>query len=133
MHQTACFWTPFGSERVNESQKLSKSLEKYFYPTFSLFWAKLSLKKFFLIRSEILGLLESTLPASYDNSRINRENIPLPIQIKWSKEPEIFCCIFFFCIFGIYIKFPMFWKQIEPHRSSISEVIDSKRCAYLKE
>ena len=99
MHQTACFWTPFGSERVNESQKLSKSLEKYFYPTFSLFWAKLSLKKFFLIRSEILGLLESTLPASYDNSRINRENIPLPIQIKWSKEPEIFCCIFFFFAF----------------------------------
>ena len=31
MHKRACFWKPFGSEHVNESQKLSKSLEKYFY------------------------------------------------------------------------------------------------------
>ena len=37
----------------------------------------------------------------------------------------------FFCIFGIYIKFPMFWKKNEPHSSSISEVIDSERCACL--
>ena len=119
MHQTACFWTPFGSERVNESQKLSKSLEKYFYPTFWLFWAKLSLKKFFLIRSEILGLLESTLPASYDNSRINRENIPLPIQIKWSKEPEIFCCIFFFFAF---LKSTLSFQCFENKLSLIGQV-----------
>ena len=25
----------------------------------------------------------------------NRENLPLPIQIKLSKKPYIFCCIFF--------------------------------------
>ena len=31
MHKTAWFWKPIVSERVNESQKLSKSLEKYFY------------------------------------------------------------------------------------------------------
>ena len=42
MDNRACFWKPFGSERVNESQKLLKSAEKYFYPTFSSFWAKLS-------------------------------------------------------------------------------------------
>ena len=120
MHQTACFWTPFGSERVNESQKLSKSLEKYFYPTFSLFWAKLSLKKFFLIRSEILGLLESTLPASYDNSRINRENIPLPIQINWSKEPEIFCCIFFF--FFAFLESTLSFQCFENKLSLIGQV-----------
>ena len=41
MRNTACFWKPFGSERVNESQKLLKSAEKYSYPTFSSFWAKL--------------------------------------------------------------------------------------------
>ena len=38
----ACFWKPFGSERVNEFQKLLKSPEKYFYPTFSSFSGKLS-------------------------------------------------------------------------------------------
>ena len=38
---------------------------------------------------------------------------------------------YFFCNFGIYMKFPMFWKIYEPHRSSFSEIIDSKRCACL--
>ena len=36
----------------------------------------------------------------------------------------------FFCISGICIKFTIFWNKNEPHRSSISEVIDSERCAY---
>ena len=35
------------------------------------------------------------LTANYEYSRSNRENLPLPIQIKLSKKPEIFCCIFF--------------------------------------
>ena len=33
----AYFQKPLGSERVKESQKLLKSAEKYFYPTFSSF------------------------------------------------------------------------------------------------
>ena len=42
MYQKAYFGKPFGSERVNESQKLQKSAKKYFYPTFSSFWVELS-------------------------------------------------------------------------------------------
>ena len=45
MHNRALFWKPFGSERVNESQKLLQYAEKNFYPTFSSFWAKLNLEK----------------------------------------------------------------------------------------
>ena len=37
----------------------------------------------------------------------------------------------FYCIFGMYIKFGTFWKQKEPLRSSISEVIDAERRAYV--
>ena len=40
MHKRPCFWKSFGSERVDESQKLLKFSEKYLYPTFSSFWAK---------------------------------------------------------------------------------------------
>ena len=87
MHKRACFWKPFGSEGVNESQKLLKSEEKYFYPTFSALLAKLSQKELFLIRAEILGLLVNTLTANYKYSRSNRENLPAPIQIKLSKKP----------------------------------------------
>ena len=36
-----------------------------------------------------------------------------------------------YCIFGMYIKFGTFWNKNEPHRSSISEVTDSERRAYL--
>ena len=35
------------------------------------------------------------LTANCEYSRINRENLPLPIQIKLSKKPENFCCIFY--------------------------------------
>ena len=104
--------------------------EKYFYPTFSSFWAKLGYKESILIRSDILGPLFNTLTANYEYSRTNRKNWPLPIQIKLSKKPSIFCCNFC-CSFGIYIKSSMFWKINEPHRSSISEVIDSEKWAYL--
>ena len=81
-----------------------------------------------LISSRIILDL-NTLTANYEHSRSNRENLPLPIQIQLSKKSKIFCC--FFCIFGICIKFAIFWNKNEPHRSSISEVIDSERCAYL--
>ena len=42
MHNRACFWKAYCSERVNESQNLLQYVEKDFYPTFSSFWAKLS-------------------------------------------------------------------------------------------
>ena len=32
------------------------------------------------------------LTANYEYSLSNRENLPLPIQIKLSKKPYIFCC-----------------------------------------
>ena len=70
---------PFRREPVNETQKLVRSAEKSFYPTYSSFWAKLSSKKLFSIGSEILGLLDNTLTPNYEYSRINRENLPLPI------------------------------------------------------
>ena len=60
-------------------------VEKNFYPTFSLFRVKLSYKRLFLIRSEILGLLDNTLTANYEYSRINRENVPLRNSAKLSK------------------------------------------------
>ena len=86
MDTWACFLKPCGSERVNESQNVLKSAEKYFYNTFSSIWAQLSSKRLFLRRSQILGLLVNPLTAIYEYSHSNRENIPLPIQIKFSKK-----------------------------------------------
>ena len=66
MDNTACFWKPFCSKRVNESQKLLKLAEKYFDFSFSSLWAKLSSKNLFLIRFQILGLLVNTLTANHE-------------------------------------------------------------------
>ena len=96
MHSRDCFWKPFGSERVKMSQKLLKSAEKCFYPTFWSFWAKLSSKKLFLIGSEILGMLVNTLTANYEYSRSNRENLVSQIEIKLSKKPLKFYAVLFF-------------------------------------
>ena len=87
MHNWSCFWKPFGSESVNESQKVLQYAEKNFYPTFSFFCAKLSSKKFFLIRYKILGVPDNTLTANYEYSRINGENLPLPNSTNLSRKP----------------------------------------------
>ena len=36
-----------------------------------------------------------------------------------------------YCTFGIYMKFQLFRNKNERHKSTISEVIDSQRCANL--
>ena len=87
MHSKASFWKPFGGESVNESEKLLKSAEKYFYATFSSFWMKLSEKKLFLIRSKILGLPDKTLTANYEYFGSILQNLHLPIEIKLSEKP----------------------------------------------
>ena len=130
MYNRDCFWKPFASEHVNESQKLLKSAEKHFHPTFSWFWGMLSLKKLILIRSDILRLFVNMLTANSEYSRSNRDSLPLQIQTKLSAKTNIFLW-YFPSIFSIYIKFKMFWKKHERHGSNISEVIEWKRCAYL--
>ena len=91
MHYSVCFTKYFSRERVHGFQKLLKSAKKHFYATFSLLWAQLSLKKLFLIWSQILGLLVNTLTANFQYSRSSRVYLQLQIQIKLSKKPQTFC------------------------------------------
>ena len=67
------------------------------------------------------------LTANYEYSRSTRENLPLPIQMQLSQK---FWC-FFIAFFEFPLNFEHFEKTNEPHSSSISEVIDSDRRAYL--
>ena len=80
MHKRCCFWKHFSRDPANESSQLPKSAEKHFYPTFSSFLANLGSKKLFWVRSGILGLLLNTLTPNYEYSRINTDNLPLPVQ-----------------------------------------------------
>ena len=87
----------------------------------------------FFICVEAINLHDSTfntLTSNYKYSRSNRNNLPPPIQRQLYKKVNIIFQIFY-CIFGMYIKFGTFWNKNEPHSSSIFEVIDSERRAYL--
>ena len=86
MNKRSFFWKPFASERVNESPKLVKSAEKYFYP-FSSFWANLSSKKSFVVRSETLGLLLNKLTA-------NSEYSGNQFKCNYLKKPKTLCQFF---------------------------------------
>ena len=57
-----------------------------------------------LVRCEILGLLANTLTANYEYSDSNTDILPLPFQTQLSEKLKTFSS-FFYCIFGIYIKF----------------------------
>ena len=102
MHNSASFWKPIGTERVNSSEKLLKSTGKDFYPTFSSFSARLSYKNFFLFRSWIIGLLINRLTVNYQYSCSIRGNLPLPFHIKLSKKLLIFCGIVLKCFESIW-------------------------------
>ena len=57
-----------------------------------------------LVRYEILGFLVNTLTANYEYSGSNTDILPLQFQLQLSEKLKTFSS-FFYCIFGIYIKF----------------------------
>ena len=72
---------------VLTSLKNSSDLHKSTFILLSIILREIELKKLFLIRTEILGLLVNTLTANYEFSRGNTDHLPLPIQIRLSKKP----------------------------------------------
>ena len=62
---------------------------------FFIILIQFSSQNFFFIQYEILGRLLNTLTAKYDLSRSNRDNLPLPIEIKLPKNRKYFCWTFF--------------------------------------
>ena len=78
----------------------------------------------------------NTLTTDYEYSRNNRENLPLPIQWQLSEKLKTISQLFIAfleCTLNLehFEKKKKKKKKNEPHSSSISGVIDSKRCAYL--
>ena len=82
-----------------------------------------------LLTSPQLRLLVNTLNANYEYSGNNKENLPLPIHIKLSKNHKLFAP--FFSQFWSLHQISNILKRNEPHRSSICEAIHSRRHAYL--
>ena len=69
------------------------------------------------------------LTTNYEYSRSNRDNLPLPIQRQLSEKLKTFSQ-FFIALLECTLYVEHFEKN-KSHSSSISEVIDSERRAYL--
>ena len=69
------------------------------------------------------------MTTNFEYSRSNREHLPFPIQMQLSETPKTFCQ--FIAFLEATLNFEHFEKKNQSHSSSISEVIDSERCAYL--
>ena len=63
-------------------------------------------------------------------SRSNSENLPLPIQRQLSEKLKTFSQFFIAILEGT-LNLEHFEKRNKPHSSSISEVIESEKRAYL--
>ena len=70
------------------------------------------------------------LTANYEYSRSNKENLQLRYQIKLSGKPSTFCNIILPFLKSI-LNLQCSQKKKKPHHSSMSEGIESERCAYL--
>ena len=77
-----------------------------------------------LVRYEILGLFLNTLTADDKLSRQNKEHLHELIQVQLS-------CQFFIAFMELTSNFEHFFKKDNPQRLSISEIMDTKKCAYL--
>ena len=89
-----CFRRPFGNQRVQEFQTLSKSARHHYYPIVPLIWDKLSWKKCRLVRFEILELFVNTLTTDDKYSRRNMLNFTQQLEAPLSKKQKTFSGFF---------------------------------------
>ena len=74
--------------------------------------------------------LVSTFTGNCEYSCSKRENLPLPIQMQLSQKPDN-CCRIFIAFLESRLNSEHFEKKRDFHSSTISEVIDSEKRAFL--
>ena len=125
-----CFRTPFGNQRVQEFQTLSKSARHHYYRIVPWIWEKLSWKKCRLVRFEILELFVNTLTTDDKSSSRNIQNLTQQLQTTMSQKQKTF-----YRIFITYVKSRRssddFVKKDESTSLSIYDIIDAEKSGYL--
>ena len=126
-----CFRTPFGNQRVQEFETLSKSALHHYYLIVPWIWEKLSWKKCRLVRFEILELFVNTLTTDDKYSSRNIQNLTQQLQTTMSQKQKTF-----YRLFITYVKSRRssdnFVQKDESSSFSIYEIIDGEKGCYLK-
>ena len=125
MSKRSSFRTGFGKQRVRRFETLLKSTRHHHYRMFPWIWDKLSWKKSFLVRSEILGLFVNTFTAEYKYSRRNMQTFTQQLQKQLFQKRKAFSRLFI-----AFLKFASslehFEKKGEPSSFSILETLTPK-------
>ena len=124
------FRRPFGNQRVQEFQTLSKSARHHYYPIVQWIWDKLSWKKCRLARFEILELFVNTLTTDDKYSSRNIQNLTQQLQTTMSEKEKTF-----YRIFITYVKSRTssddFVEKDESTSLSFYDIIDAEKSDYL--
>ena len=129
MNNRDCFWKPFSSERVNESQSSWNLQKNTFIILFHHSDPQWVWKSYFQSDLKFLDCsLTRWLPTTSIFVAIERID-HYKFKANYLKNHQNFGV--FFLSFRMYIKLQFFRKKYELHRSNISVVIDYERCAYF--
>ena len=118
------FRGPFEKQHGKHAQGVLKSASEHLDHIHWSLPSLVSLKKSLLYKSQILGLLVSTLAVDEKYHVLNRDNFTIPIQMQLSQKKNFsqFSATFLKCR----LNFKYFEIKYDPHRLCISEITDSE-------
>ena len=121
---------PFEVNELTGRKHCRNVLYACFYANFPLMSEKSSMKRFLLVRLQVLGLCFNRLTGDHVYSRLSREVSPKLVRTQLCQKPKTFSAIFI-AFFKSTSNFEHFEKEDELHSLNISEVIDTKECGFL--
>ena len=127
MSKKSGFREPFDKQHGRPVQALFKSASHHPDQIHWSLISRLSWKKSLLLTCKISLLFLNTLAGNEKYAVLNRDNLPIPIQVKLSQRQKRFpqsLPAFSFLKSGL--NFEYFEKKYHPHRFCISETTDSE-------
>ena len=117
---------PFDKQHGKRAQALLKSVSQQVYDIQQSLPGKLSWKKSLLLTGKILGLLVNTSATNEKYSVLNRDNLPIPIQMQLSQK-NIFLFRFVAAFLKSRLNFEHFELKCQNHSFCISEITESEK------
>ena len=116
---------PFDTQHDKRAETLLKPASQHLYHIQWSLPSQLSWKTSLLLTCQILAQLLNTLAADEKYPVVNRDNLTIPIKMQLSQKQKNFSELFAASLKST-ISFQYFETKDDPHRSSISEITDSK-------
>ena len=118
---------PFDKQHGKRAQALLKSVSQQVYDIQQSLPEKLSWEKSLLLTGKILGLLVNTSATNEKYSVLNRDNLPIPIQMELSQKKKFFFFQFVAAFLKSRLNFEHFELKCDNHSFCISGITESEK------